>query len=97
MWFNETIELGTETQTVTYGEPISTMTWREVYADKKSVLQKEIEMGNVLGFRPELKFEVYSFEYNGEKFARYKNVVYTITNSNSQGDKTWFNLSKVVE
>lgn len=96
MWFNEVIELGTKTQTVTNGEPISTFTWRTVYADKKSVSSKEIEQGSITGQKPELKFEIYTFEYGDEEFVRYKNVVYSMLNYNSNGDRAWFTLSKVV-
>ena len=96
MWFNEAIELGTETQTVTNGEPISTMTWRTVYADKKSVSMKEMEQGSLIGKKPELKFEMYSFEYNNETYVRYNSIIYTVATSNSEGDKAWFTLSKAV-
>lgn len=96
MWFNEVIELGTETQTVTNGEPISTMAWRTVYADKKSVTTKEIEQGSLIGLKPEAKFEMYAFEYSGEKFVRYNSTIYTVITSNSSGDKAWFTLSKTI-
>lgn len=96
MWFNEVIELGTETQTVTNGEPISTMAWRTVYADKKSVLTREIEQGSLIGMKPEMKFEMYAFEYAGEKFVRVNNVIYTVVTSDTRGDKAWFTLSKAI-
>lgn len=96
MWFNEVIELGTKTQTVTNGEPLATFTWRTVYADKKAVTSKEIEQGSVTGQKPELKFEIYTFEYAGEEFVRYGGVVYTMLNYNSNGDRAWFTLSKAI-
>ena len=96
MWFNEVIELGTKTQTVTNGEPLATFTWRTVYADKKAVSSRELEQGSLTGQKPEIKFEMYAFEYSGEEFVRYNAIVYSMLSYNSDGDKAWFTLSKAI-
>lgn len=97
MWFNEVIELGTETETVTYGEPIKTYSWRSVYADNMGDGKREKVSGDVNGFDPELKFVVRAFEYNGEMAVRYKSKTYTVIRADSQGDRAYLYLSRVVE
>jgi hypothetical protein len=97
MWFNDTIELGTETETVTYGEPIKTYTWRKVYADHQGDGKREKTSGDSTGFNPELKFVVRAFEYSGEMAVRYKSKTYTVIRADSLGDNAYLYLSRVVE
>lgn len=97
MWFNDVIELGTETETVTYGEPIKTYTWRTVYADHQGDGKRERVSGDVSGFDPELKFVIRAFEYNGEMTVRHQSKTYTVIRADSLGDKAYLYLSRVVE
>lgn len=97
MWFNQTIELGTETQTITYGEVIKTYTWRKVFADPMGDGRRETNSGESTGMKPDLKFVIRSFEYNGEPAVRYDSKTYTVVRSDTSGDNTYLYLSKVVE
>lgn len=97
MWFNEVIELGTETQTVTYGEPIKTYTWRKVYADPLGDGRRESYSGESTGMKPDLKFAIRSFEYENEPAVKFNGKTYTVVRSDTAGDNTYLYLSKVVE
>lgn len=52
--------------------------WNEIYAKKKSITQGEFYQAQAQGFKPELKFEINSFEYENNKKIRYKGRVYKI-------------------
>jgi hypothetical protein len=97
MWFNDTIELGAVTETVTYGEPIKTYTWRKVYADNMGDGRKETTQGDSSGLIPELKFVIRAFEYEGENAVRYNSKTYTVIRADTQGDRTFLYLTKAVE
>lgn len=97
MWFNEVIELGTETTTVTYGEPIKTYTWRKVFADPQGDGRRETNSGESTGFKPDLKFVIRAFEYDGELSVRYNSKTYTVVRADTMGDNTYLYLSRVVE
>jgi SPP1 family predicted phage head-tail adaptor len=97
MWFNEVIELGTVTETVTNGEPIKTYAYRTVYADKQSVGGKEVYEGMSVGVKPDLRFIIKAFEYAGEEKVRYNSKLYTVIREFTQGDTTELYVTKVVE
>ena len=78
MLWNEQIELGNQVETIEYGEPVQTIVYTTVYANKKSVRQTEFYEAKQLGLKPEIMFEIYFQEYDGEEFVRYNNKVYTI-------------------
>ncbi|MDU3522225.1 MAG: phage head closure protein [Clostridium saudiense] len=52
--------------------------WNRIYANKKSITQSEFYQAQAQGFKPELKFEINSFEYEDNKKIRYKGKVYKI-------------------
>jgi SPP1 family predicted phage head-tail adaptor len=85
MW-KEVIELGNMTEEIIYGEPIQTMVYREVYANKKSVRQSEFYQAANIGLKPELIFEVYSFEFNNDEKVRYNGKEYTIIRVYDKGE-----------
>lgn len=78
MWWNDQIELGNRVDTIVYGEPVQIITWTTVYANKKSVRQSEYYQAKQLDLKPEIMFEVYFMEYDGEEYVRYNDKVYTI-------------------
>ncbi|MEF2819464.1 MAG: phage head closure protein [Clostridium sp.] len=52
--------------------------WNRIYAKKKSITQSEFYQAQAQGFKPELKFEINSFEYEDNKKIRYKGRIYKI-------------------
>lgn len=52
--------------------------WNRIYANKKSITQSEFYQAQAQGFKPELKFEINSFEYEDNKKIRYKGKIYKI-------------------
>lgn len=97
MWYNTIIELGTETESVSFGEVIKTYTWRKVFADNQGDGRKETNSGESIGMKPDIKFTIRSFEYEDEPTVRYNGKLYTVIRSDSSGDVTYLYLSKVVE
>ena len=70
MW-KYVIELGKTDEVIVHGEPIPTTTWTQVFANKKSVKQSEFYQAAVAGLKPELVFEVNSFEFDNHDKVRY--------------------------
>lgn len=52
--------------------------WNKIYANKKSITQSEFYQAQAQGFKPELKFEINTFEYEDNKKIRYKGRIYKI-------------------
>lgn len=63
-------------------------TEREVYAKKTSVSQSEFFSAGQNGMRPDCRFDVYSFEYDGQKNLSHNGIVYTIYRTYENGDDT---------
>jgi SPP1 family predicted phage head-tail adaptor len=70
MW-KEVIELGNLTETIVKGEPVQSMVYRKVFANKKSVRLTEFYQAANAGLKPELIFEIRSFEFNNDEKVRY--------------------------
>ncbi|MBE6068844.1 MAG: phage head-tail adapter protein [Clostridium lundense] len=87
MW-SEAIELGNLVETIEYGEPIQSMVWREVFANKKSVRQSEFYQAANVGLKPEIIFEVHSFEFSNDEKVRYKGKEYSIIRAYEKGEIT---------
>lgn len=87
MW-KDVIDLGNMVETIQYGEPIRTMAWRGVFANKKSVRQSEFYQAANVGLKPELVFEVRSFEYNNDEKVRYGDDEYFIIRAYENGEIT---------
>jgi len=78
--------------TVIYGEDewgneIEVPSWRKVYANEYSVSSSEFYNAAVTGLRPEIAFEIYSFEYDGEKKFEYGGEEYNIIRTQGKGEK----------
>ena len=95
MW-KDVIELGNMTEIIEYGEPIQSMVYREVFANKKSVRQSEFYQAAVAGLKPELLFEVRSIEYGSDKKLKYNSKVYDIIRTYDKGEITELTVSSFV-
>ena len=86
--WDEMIELGDYVEEIIKGETIKSIKWNKVYANKKSVRQSEFYEARNLGLKPELVFEVHSFEFNNLEKVRYKNEEYDIIRVYDKGEIT---------
>lgn len=87
MW-KELIKLGNLVETIEHGEPIQSYQWREVFSNKKSVRQSEFYQAGTIGLRPELIFEVHSFEFDNDEKVKYNDKEYTIIRVFDKGEIT---------
>lgn len=88
MNWNDKIELGKVTETVVYGEPVQSVAYTKVFANKRSVRQSEFYAASNLGLKPELMFEVNSHEYLGHQKIKYNSKVYEIIRAYDKGEVT---------
>lgn len=95
MW-RDVIELGNLTETIVYNEPIKTIVWREVFANKKSIRQSEFYQAANVGLKPELIFEVHSFEFNNDEKVKYDNKEYYIIRTYDKGEITELTVASFV-
>lgn len=98
MW-KDTIELGNLTETIEHGEPVSTMMFREIFANKKSVRQSEFYQAAIVGLKPEIIFEVNSFEFDNDEKLRYPvgdGKVYSIIRTYDKGEIIELTVSSFV-
>jgi SPP1 family predicted phage head-tail adaptor len=72
------VELGNWVESIVSGEPIRTITWTKVWADKQSVRQSEHYAAANVGLRPEVVFVVHSSEFNGHEMVRHDGKEYSI-------------------
>lgn len=61
-----------------YGVEEPVQTEKKVYAAVRSVTGNEIAEFGRNGISPEFRFDVFRYDYNGEKLVRYKNRVYSV-------------------
>ena len=87
MW-RDVIDLGNLTETIVYGEPIQSMVYRQVFANKKSVRQSEFYQAANVGLKPELVFEVNSFEFSNDERIKYNDKEYSIIRVYDKGETT---------
>jgi len=80
MWSSE-IELGNLVETVVNYEVVKSIAWVTVYANKLSVRQSEHYNGVAVGRKPELVYEVRSFEFSNYEKARVNGKIYDIIRS----------------
>lgn len=78
------------------GNEVNTEEKRFVYANRFDINQAEFYNAAVAGMKPELQFEIYSFEYKGETKLEYENVVYNIIRNSTRGEKTRLVCEKVI-
>ena len=71
--FDDVIKLLSTTNTVNeYGDTVSVLTERQVFAEVKSISQSEFYQAQALGLKPEIKFVIADFaDYGGEQQLKY--------------------------
>lgn len=77
------------------GNQIETVTERMVYANELAVSSQEFYNAAATGLRPAKRFEVYSFEYQGEDRLKHDGVVYRIIRVETRGEKTRITCERV--
>lgn len=77
MWSTK-IQLGDWSETIVEGVPTRSITWRTVFADKKSIRQSEFYAADNVGLKPEVMFLVHAHEYKGEECAKWNGVEFSI-------------------
>lgn len=83
--WGDVIELVSFTTTENdWGDSIETETYREVFANKRSIRQSEFYQAMTTDLRPELMFEIREAEYNKEKRLRYDGRMYYIRRTHSK-------------
>jgi len=85
MW-KDIIELGTPPVNTTYEQPDIPSVWVEVFANKKSVRQSEFYQAAGAGLKPELVFEIKSFEYADNKYIKHEGKLYSILRTYIKSD-----------
>lgn len=70
-----------------WGNQIEQTVERKVYANEYSVSSTEFYNAAVTGLRPEIAFEIYSFEYDGEEKFKYNDEEYNIIRTQGKGEK----------
>lgn len=85
MW-RDVIEVGQVSETITSGEPIKTTTYTTVFANKKSVGQKEFYESRLAGLKPEIVFQIRSIDYAGHDRVRFDSAVYEIVRTYDKGE-----------
>ena len=95
MW-RDVIDLGNLTETIVYGEPIQSMVYRQVFANKKSVRQSEFYQAANVGLKPELVFEVNSFEFSNDERIKYNDKEYSIIRVYDKGETTELTVTTYV-
>ena len=86
MLWRDVIELGTIVESIVSSEVIETITYREVFANKKSVKSNEFYEARSMDLKPELMFEVRSSEYNDEIKLKFNSKVYEILRTYDKGE-----------
>lgn len=69
------------------GDNIEVPTYREIYANKLGVRQSEHYQAAATGLKPEVMFEVWTAEYQGERKLRYEGQEYDIIRTYPRKDE----------
>lgn len=78
MWGNVIYLITLTPRTNSIGDAVTTLTKRQVYAEKKTVRQFEVYQASSVGLCPELKFTIRISDYNNERHIEYNEVMYNI-------------------
>lgn len=60
------------------GDTTEAVTWKEVFAKKKSIGQREFYQAHTAGLKTEYKFEIHPTEYSDELYIKYNNKIYKV-------------------
>lgn len=67
---DETDDIGDKIEKIVYDD--------EIFCNEKSVKSSEFYQAQAVGLRPEIVLEVWSEEYNKEKYVKYENEEYEV-------------------
>lgn len=85
MWKHK-ISLGQWVESIVHGQPVRSVTWNTVFANKKSVRQSEFYSAANVGLRPEVVFEIHAHEYKGHEMVKFSGVEHTIVRTYENGE-----------
>lgn len=71
-------------------------TERKVYANKNDISITEFYNAGVNGMKPEKRFAIKSFEYNGERKLKHENTLYDIIRVSEKGENTVVTCERVI-
>lgn len=77
------------------GNQVEIVTERMVFANELAVTSEEFYNAATTGLRPTKRFEIYSFEYQGEDRLKHDGVVYRIIRVEKRGEKTRITCERV--
>lgn len=84
---NDVITLIAQTYTKNdYGVQIAGETEREIYCNVQSISQREFYAAGENGFKPELRFDVFAYDYNGEDLIEYNGNRYSVYRTYQQSN-----------
>ncbi|MFD1444312.1 phage head closure protein [Thermoactinomyces vulgaris] len=88
--------ISVETDYDEIGNPIEREDERMVYANQLEVSTAEFYEASAQGLKPEKRFEIYSFEYQGEDRLKHNGQIYRVIRSATRGEKTRITCQKVI-
>ncbi|OJF16915.1 MAG: hypothetical protein A6D91_08935 [Bacillaceae bacterium G1] len=77
------------------GNQVETVTERMVFANELAVSSEEFYNAAATGLRPAKRFEIHSFEYQGEDRLKHEGVVYRIIRTEKRGEKIRLTCERV--
>jgi SPP1 family predicted phage head-tail adaptor len=66
------------------GDPIETLTEKQVFANKKSIRQSEFYQAQATGLKPEIMFEIRVIDYSDEPRLKFDSKYYNIIRTYSK-------------
>lgn len=90
------IELGNWVETIVNYEPSRTISWTKVYANEKSVRQSEYYDGVAAGRKPEIVYEIRSFEFDNHEKVRVETKIYDIVRTYKKNEILELTLAAAV-
>lgn len=67
--------------------PTGNYTDRMIYANQMGITSSEFYEASISGLKPEKRFEIRSFEYQGESLLKFGEQVYNIIQTSQKGEK----------
>lgn len=92
MMWRDVVYLGNATETVTQGEVVYTYSWRQVFANKRSVRQSEYYQAADVGMKPELVFEIRTVDFGADERLKYNGKEYVITRTELHEDSIYLTV-----
>lgn len=88
--YDHIIELGTVSHTQNdYGQEQETVTWKEVFADVRSVSRSEFYSAAMANIRPTVIFALADYyDYDDERIIRYNGKTYDVIRTYIRGGET---------